>query len=259
MVSKEGFKVTPFSEFIWDNPSLSIYSEQKNQFTKGQNLLVSQITAQGTKVKACEFYRTRIDTLSFVTPKYRTLVPAIGFIYILQWATHSESVFLHTLKLGLVTWITALNLKHHVSTSIAPLGIIYPTSKHALQHPATYHYPPPNGKSCWQAASQMNVSYSTVQRHYSSIGSSLPRYLSGCLTTLTTYDQQPLAQKVTSGAANTVPQLRKPLDLNVTFQAIRGSLRKAGFKSAGKPKQPVLARACRGGGWSLPWSTSTGL
>ena len=71
------------------------YSEEKNRFAKGQNLLVSQITAQGTKVKVCEFYRTKIDTLSFVTPKYRTLVPAIGFIYILQWATHSESVFLH--------------------------------------------------------------------------------------------------------------------------------------------------------------------
>ena len=75
-----------------------IYSEQKNRFTKGQNLLVSQITAQGTKVKACEFYGTKMDTLSFVTPKHRTLVPAIDFIYILQWATHSESVFLHTLK-----------------------------------------------------------------------------------------------------------------------------------------------------------------
>ena len=96
---------------------LQHYSEQKNQFTKGQNLLVSQITAQGTKVKACEFYRTKIDMLSFVTPKCRTLVPAIGFIYILQWSTHSESVFLHTLKFGLVTWITALNLKYYVITS----------------------------------------------------------------------------------------------------------------------------------------------
>ena len=57
-----------------------IYSEQKNQFTKGQNLLVSQITAQGTKVKAYEFYGTKIDILSFVIPKYRTLVPAIDLI-----------------------------------------------------------------------------------------------------------------------------------------------------------------------------------
>jgi len=57
-------------------------------------LLVSQVTAQGTKVKACEFYRTKVDTLSFVTPKYRTLVPAIGLIYILQLGTLDESVFL---------------------------------------------------------------------------------------------------------------------------------------------------------------------
>ena len=55
-------------------------------------MLGNQVTAQGTKVKACEFYETKIDILSFVTPKYRTLVPAIDFIYILQWATHSESV-----------------------------------------------------------------------------------------------------------------------------------------------------------------------
>jgi len=103
--------------FFTTSPDHHKYSEQKNQFTKGQNLLVSQITAQGTKVKACEFYRTKIDMLSFVTPKCRTLVPAIGFIYILQWSTHSESVFLHTLKFGLVTWITALNLKYHVITS----------------------------------------------------------------------------------------------------------------------------------------------
>jgi len=90
----------------------------------------------------------------------------------------------------------------------------------------------------------MNVSYSTVQRHYSSIGSSLPRYLSGCLTTLTTYDQQPLAQKVTSGAANTAPQLIKLLDQNVTSQVVRNSLRKAGLKSSGKTKMPILSRAC---------------
>ena len=76
------------------------YSEQKNRFTKGQNLLVSQITAQGTKVKACEFYKTKIDTLSFATPKYRTLVPAIGFIYILQWGTHNESVFFAHIEIG---------------------------------------------------------------------------------------------------------------------------------------------------------------
>ena len=105
----------------------------------------------------------------------------------------------------------------------------------------------------------MNVSYFTVQRHYSFISSSLPRYLSGCLTILTTHDQQPLAQKVTSGAANTCPQLRKLLDQNVTSQTVRNSLRKAGLKSAGKTKKPFLSRACMGGGWSLPWSTSPGL
>jgi len=64
---------------------------------------------------------------------------------------------------------------------------------------------------------------------------------------------------VTSGAADTAPQLRKLLDLNVTSQTVRNTLRKADLKSAGKLKMPFLSRACKGGGWSLPWSTSTGL
>ena len=50
--------------------------------------------AQGTKVNMCEFFITKMDILSSVTPKYRTLVPAIGLIYILQLGTLDESVFL---------------------------------------------------------------------------------------------------------------------------------------------------------------------
>jgi len=58
--------------------------------------------------------------------------------------------------------------------------------------------------------------------------------------------------KVTSGAADTAPQLRKLLDLNVTSQTVRNTLRKAGLKSARKPKKPILSRACRQEGWSCP-------
>ena len=84
---------------IWNSQELGhvtwmeTYSEQKNWFTKGQILLVSQFMAQGTKVNGCEFFITKMDTLSFVTLKYRTLVPAIGSIYILQLGTLNESVF----------------------------------------------------------------------------------------------------------------------------------------------------------------------
>jgi len=49
--------------------------------------------AQGTKVNMCEFFITKVDVLSFVTQKYRTLVPAIGLMYILQLGTLDESVF----------------------------------------------------------------------------------------------------------------------------------------------------------------------
>ena len=49
--------------------------------------------AQGTKVNMCELFITKVDILSFVIPKYRTLVPAIGLIYILQLGTLNESVF----------------------------------------------------------------------------------------------------------------------------------------------------------------------
>jgi len=63
--------------------------------------------AQGTKVNMCEFFITKMDILSFVTPKHRTLVPAIGLIYILQLGTLDESVFLpvHGFALfGLYHW-----------------------------------------------------------------------------------------------------------------------------------------------------------
>ena len=49
--------------------------------------------AQGTMGNVCEFYITKMDILSFVTPKYRTLVPAIGLIYILQLGRLDESFF----------------------------------------------------------------------------------------------------------------------------------------------------------------------
>ena len=49
--------------------------------------------AQETKVNVCEILITKVGILSFVTPKYRTLVPAIGLIYILQLGTVDESVF----------------------------------------------------------------------------------------------------------------------------------------------------------------------
>ena len=70
-----------------------MYSEQKNWFTKGQNLHVSQIMAQGTKTNVCEFFMTKVDILTFVTPKSRTLVPVVGLISIVNWAPYMNQLF----------------------------------------------------------------------------------------------------------------------------------------------------------------------
>ena len=73
--------------------------------------------AQGTKVNLCKFETTKEGITSSVMPNNKHLAPFVDLILILIWDQLDESVFLHTLKLGLVTWITALNLKYHVSTS----------------------------------------------------------------------------------------------------------------------------------------------
>ena len=85
-----------------------MYSEQKNCPTKGQISLVSQIAAQRTKVNSWEIHTTKVDILSFVTAKYRSLVPAIGLIYNLQYGTLHGTVFLRATPLAvsllLFTW-----------------------------------------------------------------------------------------------------------------------------------------------------------
>ena len=76
------------------------YSEQKNHLMKGQISLDRQIAAQGTKVNPWEFLVTKVDILSFIKPKYRSLANAIVLIYILQYGTLDETFFLLVLGLG---------------------------------------------------------------------------------------------------------------------------------------------------------------
>ena len=73
---------------------------------KGQNLLVCQIVAQGTKVKVWEIVVTKIGILFFVVQKYRTLVFVINLISTLQFGQLDESVFLLTVKSCLQACIT---------------------------------------------------------------------------------------------------------------------------------------------------------
>ena len=100
-----------------------------------------------------------------------------------------------------------------------------------------------NGQSCRQVADKVNVGCSTVHRIMRSIGPSLPKSLGGHPATLTPYDQQLLTRKVTSGAADTAPQLKKLLDLDVSTQTIRNTLKKSGLKAAVKQKKPFLSKA----------------
>ena len=100
-----------------------------------------------------------------------------------------------------------------------------------------------NGQSCRQVANKVDVSHSTVHRILRSIGPSLPRSLGGRPATLSAQDRRLLARKVTSGAADNAPQLKRHLDLNVTTQTIRNTLRKAGLKAAVKQKKPFLSKA----------------
>ena len=102
-----------------------------------------------------------------------------------------------------------------------------------------------NGKSCHQVAAQLDVSYSMVQKLYSSIKDSLPKCSGGCPRSLTATSQRLLARKVTSGAADNAPQLKRLLHLNVTPQTIRNALRRAGLKSAVKQKKPFLSKTHR--------------
>ena len=71
-----------------------IYSDPKNRFMKGKNLLVRQIVAQQTKVKVWEIVGTKINILSFAMPKYITLGLVFNLIPILQSHHLNESVFL---------------------------------------------------------------------------------------------------------------------------------------------------------------------
>jgi len=57
-----------------------MYSEQKNWFSKGQILLVSQIAAQKTKVNPWEFVVTKLGIMSFVVPNGKYLALFVDLI-----------------------------------------------------------------------------------------------------------------------------------------------------------------------------------
>ena len=91
-----------------------MYSEQKNWLTKGQILLVGQITAQGTKENSWEILVTKLGILSFAVPNSKYLALFVDLILTLEQRPLNQSVFLLTPFWPKSHDITCLNLKYHV-------------------------------------------------------------------------------------------------------------------------------------------------
>ena len=107
------------------------YSKQKNWLTKGQILLVGQITAQGTKVNLWENLVAKLGFLSFVVPNSKYLALFVNLILTLEHAPLSQSVFLLPWFWPKSHGITWLNLKYYV---IWP-STVYETLSVQLQPP----------------------------------------------------------------------------------------------------------------------------
>ena len=79
--------------------------------TKGQILLVGQVTAQRTKVNSWEIQVTKLGILSFVWLNDKHLPSFVDLILTLEWVPLDQSVFLLTPILPVSHDITSLNLK----------------------------------------------------------------------------------------------------------------------------------------------------
>ena len=71
-----------------------IYSEQKNRFSKGQILLVGQITAQRTKVNSWKIVTTKLGILTLTVPNNKYLTLFVDLILTLEWVPLKKLVFL---------------------------------------------------------------------------------------------------------------------------------------------------------------------
>jgi hypothetical protein len=123
------------------------------------------------------------------------------------------------------------------------LGIIYLPGKHVFQYIASFHYSPPECQSLSSGGclTPSQLFYGSIlllvyQRQPAQAPCGCPRKLMAC-------DQNPPTRKVTSGAGNTAPQLKRLLDLNVTYQTVRNALRKASLKCTGKQRKHFLSGA----------------
>jgi len=189
---------TGASKWLSSNQIQNIQWAKKLIF-KRANFACESICGPEDKGKPWEFVVTRLNIISFVVPNSKYLALFVDLILDLEYTPLDQSVFLLTLKSGPVMsyhmakpYILS-NLPSRVY--IPPLGIICPPvnmSSNTQQHIVTLLQ---NGKSCQQMAAQMHVSYSTVQRLYSSVKDSLPKHPGGHPRQLIANDPHPLARK----------------------------------------------------------------
>jgi len=105
----------------------------------------------------------------------------------------------------------------------------------------------------------MHVSYSTVQKTLLLCQRQPAQAPGGHPRQLIANDQFLLAQRVTSGAADTGSQFKRLLDLNVTLLTVINTLRKAGLRTAIEQKRPLVSRVHLQGSLGAPALDSEGL
>src|SRR6266404_8189479 len=96
---------------------MSKYSDSKNWFTVGKFFLARSIVAQKTKLNPWRFLTTKEGIASLCIPNTKTLASPVDLIQSLQYP-HSMNQFLCSVQIcALITGMTSLNLKYHVTMS----------------------------------------------------------------------------------------------------------------------------------------------
>lgn len=102
-----------------------------------------------------------------------------------------------------------------------------------------------DGKSCRAIAKKLGISSSAVSRLRVSLDIPLPTSPQGRPHKLTPHDSRHLCRQILSGAVDNAAQLKRTLQLPVSTQTIRNTLKRAGLRSIVKVKRPLLERRHR--------------
>jgi transposase len=102
-----------------------------------------------------------------------------------------------------------------------------------------------DGKSCRTIAQKLGISRTSVSRLRLSLDIPLPITKNGRPRKLTQWDSRYLRRQILSGVADNAAQLKRKLQLPVSTQTVRNTLKRAGLRSHVKKKRPLLSRAHR--------------